>query len=457
MIILAVFLATQAAQEKMGTVPNRSRIGDRSNESQLVLPDLSPVIFFGTVPIFSEHLRIQQVEASGVGEEIARDMGAGGQTKANAASERKMNKLIAALKDWDSEVRRNAAISLGQIGDTRAVEPLIAALKDGDWGVRRNAATSLGQIGDTRAVEPLIAALKDRNLYVRLHAATSLGQIGDTKALPALNEMLRSPRKGGEKYKDVRKAASQAIRQIDRTIRQREAHIPKGALSRATPSENPLPTDASLQLAISPEGEPSKTIVLRIDENGELIDPRRPKQQISKEELEQEPPEESQQPKERLTQPKEEDDNLQSIVISADAAGHRLAYNSAAERLASRACQSLSISRFFEELRAYQFLAITLLIEARDTNLRRFAIVIGEADKVLYDKLIDLGYEIRPANNETEVKEIKSTLPKNSFVVVIQGDILKLPGNFPPLVIDNSFINCLSTVMELKKQAEQGA
>ena len=426
MIILAVFLATQAAQEKMGTVPNRSRIGDRSNESQLVLPDLSPVIFFGTVPIFSEHLRIQQVEASGVGEEIARDMGAGGQTKANAASERKMNKLIAALKDWDSEVRRNAAISLGQIGDTRAVEPLIAALKDGDWGVRRN-------------------------------AATSLGQIGDTKALPALNEMLRSPRKGGEKYKDVRKAASQAIRQIDRTIRQREAHIPKGALSRATPSENPLPTDASLQLAISPEGEPSKTIVLRIDENGELIDPRRPKQQISKEELEQEPPEESQQPKERLTQPKEEDDNLQSIVISADAAGHRLAYNSAAERLASRACQSLSISRFFEELRAYQFLAITLLIEARDTNLRRFAIVIGEADKVLYDKLIDLGYEIRPANNETEVKEIKSTLPKNSFVVVIQGDILKLPGNFPPLVIDNSFINCLSTVMELKKQAEQGA
>ena len=68
--------------------------------------------------------------------------------------------LIAALKDRNSEVRRDAIQALGEIG-APAVTPLIAALKDKREYVRQAAAEALGRIGDARAVEPLSAALKD--------------------------------------------------------------------------------------------------------------------------------------------------------------------------------------------------------------------------------------------------------------------------------------------------------
>ncbi len=70
--------------------------------------------------------------------------------------------LIQRLKEDKNEgVRRMAAVALGEIKDTRAVEPLIAALKDKDSSVRNNAAEALGEIKDARAVEPLIAATAD--------------------------------------------------------------------------------------------------------------------------------------------------------------------------------------------------------------------------------------------------------------------------------------------------------
>ena len=37
------------------------------------------------------------------------------------------------LKDPDWVVRREAAITLGEMGDERCVEPLCNALRDGDW------------------------------------------------------------------------------------------------------------------------------------------------------------------------------------------------------------------------------------------------------------------------------------------------------------------------------------
>jgi HEAT repeat protein len=40
------------------------------------------------------------------------------------------------LKDSDWVVRREAAITLGEMGDERCVAPLCSALRDGDWQVR---------------------------------------------------------------------------------------------------------------------------------------------------------------------------------------------------------------------------------------------------------------------------------------------------------------------------------
>src|SRR5262245_39990300 len=57
----------------------------------------------------------------------------------------------------------------------QAVDGLVAALKDTDAGVRRQAAAALGEIGNARAVTGLMDALKDADPDVRQHALSALG------------------------------------------------------------------------------------------------------------------------------------------------------------------------------------------------------------------------------------------------------------------------------------------
>lgn len=95
--------------------------------------------------------------------------------------------LIKALSyKKNAEVRDEAAMALGRLGDAQAVEPLIATLKDEYWQVRFSAAKALGLIGDARAVEMLIVTLGDTNYTTRWVAARSLGQIGDAQAVEPL-------------------------------------------------------------------------------------------------------------------------------------------------------------------------------------------------------------------------------------------------------------------------------
>ncbi|MBA4383811.1 MAG: hypothetical protein C0410_03680 [Anaerolinea sp.] len=95
--------------------------------------------------------------------------------------------LILALQDIDWHVRYTAAQDLGRYKDKRAVEPLIRALQeDMENGVRFSAALSLGQIKDKRAVDALIEALNDQDDTVRLYSAMSLSEIGGSKARRAL-------------------------------------------------------------------------------------------------------------------------------------------------------------------------------------------------------------------------------------------------------------------------------
>jgi HEAT repeat protein len=92
--------------------------------------------------------------------------------------------LAAALRDPDPVVREAAAGALGQIG-TAAVEPLVTALGGTDSLVQGVAVETLVQIG-APAVEPLIATLKDPDPFVRKAAISALGRIGDARAVVAL-------------------------------------------------------------------------------------------------------------------------------------------------------------------------------------------------------------------------------------------------------------------------------
>jgi HEAT repeat protein len=99
------------------------------------------------------------------------------------------------LKDKDWFRRKDAAITLGEMGDERAIAPLVTALRDSEWNVREAAQDALAQIGPP-AVEPLIKSL--REYQVRTFVIQVLGKIKDERVLDPLMAQLRN-----EEFKDV--------------------------------------------------------------------------------------------------------------------------------------------------------------------------------------------------------------------------------------------------------------
>src|SRR5437762_3395703 len=94
------------------------------------------------------------------------------------------------LKDKDWFRRKDAAITLGEMGDERAIPALITALRDSEWNVREAAQGSLAQIGSA-AVEPLIEATKDEDWSVRIAAIAGLDSIGDERGKPAIKALVK--------------------------------------------------------------------------------------------------------------------------------------------------------------------------------------------------------------------------------------------------------------------------
>jgi HEAT repeat protein len=98
------------------------------------------------------------------------------------------NELVKSLL-YDSMpyVRKNAAISLGELGDKRAIEYLTRSLGDENIEVRMSAARSLVQLKDEAFIDKLIEALKDSNKYLREQTAQVLVSIGEKAVNPLIN------------------------------------------------------------------------------------------------------------------------------------------------------------------------------------------------------------------------------------------------------------------------------
>lgn len=100
-----------------------------------------------------------------------------------------------------------------------AIEPLVLLLDNPNSSIRRNAARSLGQIGDARATKPLMRLLDDSgintdNITVCCDAADALGQIGDSQAVHTLIRLLKRAALGDTTYPQVVEAAVKALVKI---------------------------------------------------------------------------------------------------------------------------------------------------------------------------------------------------------------------------------------------------
>jgi HEAT repeat protein len=102
--------------------------------------------------------------------------------------------LKTGLRDSQWQVREEAATTLGKFNSdvgTNAV--LREALEDEHWQVRLRAARSLGRRKDRLALPRLIEALVHPAGNLRKEAAIALGEIGDAQAVAALNVAAGDP------------------------------------------------------------------------------------------------------------------------------------------------------------------------------------------------------------------------------------------------------------------------
>jgi HEAT repeat protein len=122
--------------------------------------------------------------------------------------EKEFTIILGMLREGSQEEKGSAAIALGALQRTEAVQPLIEALESCNSDVMVSIGWALTNIGKP-AVPALIGVLKNADPYTRTFAAYLLGEIGDAKALPALREV-------AQKYpvKEVRDAVQEAIAAI---------------------------------------------------------------------------------------------------------------------------------------------------------------------------------------------------------------------------------------------------
>ncbi|HEX6711546.1 MAG TPA: HEAT repeat domain-containing protein [Rubrobacter sp.] len=133
------------------------------------------------------------------------------------------------LGDSLTDVRAQAALALGRIGNPEDVPSLQEAAGDEDWPVRAQVANALGMIGDLSTVPTLQKLSVDREWWVRLNASRSLANIG-----PAGERALAEVLEGDDHFARDRAAATLEERGIvRRAVEELQAPGEKGAGARA--------------------------------------------------------------------------------------------------------------------------------------------------------------------------------------------------------------------------------
>ena len=117
----------------------------------------------------------------------------------------------AARKGAETDVRAQATLALGKIGDPEDVPTLLACSRDEAWPVRAQAANALGMIGEVASIPTLKQMSTDEAWWVRRNACFALANMGP-EGEAALLELIR----GEDRYARDRATATMEARGFTR-------------------------------------------------------------------------------------------------------------------------------------------------------------------------------------------------------------------------------------------------
>jgi len=112
-----------------------------------------------------------------------------------------------------TDLRAQATLSLGKIGNPEDVPALQEAVRDEEWPVRAQAANALEMIGDVSTIPALQELTVDREWWVRLNASRALANIG-----PEGERALARVLEGADRYARDRAVATLEERGVTRRV-----------------------------------------------------------------------------------------------------------------------------------------------------------------------------------------------------------------------------------------------
>lgn len=101
------------------------------------------------------------------------------------------DRVLKLMENESDEVRRQAILCMGQIGNENDALAVMGHLKDEYWPARISAAEVLGVLGNTVCVEALAEVLEDEDEDLATAAIISLGKLADERAVPGLISALQ--------------------------------------------------------------------------------------------------------------------------------------------------------------------------------------------------------------------------------------------------------------------------
>lgn len=118
-----------------------------------------------------------------------------------------------ALMGKNSDLRAQATLALGKVGDPSDIHKLVVSAEDREWPVRAQAANALGMIGESETVEKLQELMADGSWWVRMNASKALANMG-----PEGEKALVTVLRGSDHFARDRAAATLEERGVTRRM-----------------------------------------------------------------------------------------------------------------------------------------------------------------------------------------------------------------------------------------------